>query len=593
MEGGTCWEMERKGWIGPKPAVHARLMLPLAPKSAAAILQAQQAALDRRLAQVEHTRRKAHLVVERARAVSSKLYSPPAVLPLPDQRWLRAKWRQCQRLVCIVARSRRHYRDVLGRVCRVKSARLLQRMFRTSWRRPSVPLMDFFALFPGNGDFADVRQYCVDPRVLESAKQMTNNDVAKAKMLVAVDGVLSVGQREVDICRFAANKLLCLCREQFTSQQRTSKFRTALDAFVCLFTAIQQQDKMVVCNQLFAAMVDVRVEFELGREYGNEYHQQFARLQHRLKQLLVGDGERYQYYLARCACEVKRRIQGRNVLRELVMDPGFQLPSSSVADQGGDGVGGVGELAPDQARQVVNELKRRINDLTPSRLDLHQELDEFVDVELISQQAKHNVGGVEWQRAVAFLVERVNLLQSPERSPIPPIATTLTEALNLLLGKVAEIERDVANLHLGVLGQYLQANAEAMERYVPRRRDANVSTADLAQWVVVGGGKCDELDRFEAQQVARLHSMAASLLSQAQNQIVLKQVVVLFAPELVSRVEQEQAGVDAAATLREWWPQGPVNPAAQDMLAQLLSSPTSSLRRILQRRLQALLLLPT
>lgn len=180
--------MERKRWVGPKPAVHARLMLPLAPKSAAAILQAQQAALDRRLAQVERTRRKAHLVVERARAVSSsKLGFKPAPPPALDQRWLRAKWRQCQRLACIVARNRRHYRDVLGRVCRVKSARLLQRVFRTSWRRPALSsaLMDFFALFPGSGDFGEVRQYCVDPRVLESAKQMTNNDEAKAKVSVS------------------------------------------------------------------------------------------------------------------------------------------------------------------------------------------------------------------------------------------------------------------------------------------------------------------------------------------------------------------------------------------------------------------------
>lgn len=404
-----------------------------------------------------------------------------------------------------------------------------------------------------------------------------------AQMLVAVDGVLSVGQREVDICRFAANKLLCLCREQFTSQQRVSKFRTALDAFVSLFTAIQQQDKLVVCNQLFAAMVDVRVEFELGREYRDEYHQQFAQLQRRLKQLLGEDGARYRNYLARCAREVKRRVQGRNVLRELVMDPGF------VADQG-DGVG-VGELAPDQARQVANELKRRINGLTPNRVDLHQELDEFVDVELISQQARHNVGADGWQRAVAFLVQRVNLLQSPERPVVSlPVTTTLTEALDLLLGKVAEIERDVANFHLGVLGQYLQTNAEAMEQYVPRRRGANVLTTDLAQWVVVGGGQSDELDQFEAQQVAKLHSMAASLLSQAQNQIVLKQVIVLFAPELVSRVDEQRAGADPAATLREW---GLVNPAALDMLARLLSSPNSSLRRILQRRLQALLVMET
>jgi hypothetical protein len=63
---------------------------------------------------------------------------------------------------------------------------------------------------------------------------------------------------------------------------------------------------------------------------------------------------------------------------------------------------------------LCKELKSRINDLTPSRGDLHVELDKAVDVELIQQMLLNDAFDKdEARKMVDFIFERLKLLCAP------------------------------------------------------------------------------------------------------------------------------------------------------------------------------------
>ena len=63
---------------------------------------------------------------------------------------------------------------------------------------------------------------------------------------------------------------------------------------------------------------------------------------------------------------------------------------------------------------ILGEIKERIANLTPNRADIHKLLDEYIDIELLSQMLKHNVADDTYFFKLShYIIERLKELEAP------------------------------------------------------------------------------------------------------------------------------------------------------------------------------------
>lgn len=63
---------------------------------------------------------------------------------------------------------------------------------------------------------------------------------------------------------------------------------------------------------------------------------------------------------------------------------------------------------------ILGEIKERIANLTPNRADMHKLLDEYIDIELLSQMLKHNVADDTYFFKLShYIIERLKELEAP------------------------------------------------------------------------------------------------------------------------------------------------------------------------------------
>jgi hypothetical protein len=169
-----------------------------------------------------------------------------------------------------------------------------------------------------------------------------------------------------------------------------------------------------------------------------------------------------------------------DMVHELILNPQFRL-----ARIRNDTSGAALKQLSDELRQkelgmltrVLQDIATRLCALTPNRPDLQTKIKETLDVAYLAQQMRHGAFTAEsFVRVLDFVGERVTGLQAPARTAattewlnqsrqdILRLAASCTgvewteavaPVLERVLGDLADIEMDVANVHLGMLSSSL------------------------------------------------------------------------------------------------------------------------------------------
>jgi len=382
---------------------------------------------------------------------------------------LKAKWRACQRLVCVVAKSRLHNAKAKQLALRARSAKIIQRRWRSTLERirmvremffnkENIAALEFWrssdSMLGNKASFEDVMAFMNDARSVRAVDvlllSVRNKEHQKLVLMCHMlvrhpQEILSLMERKRSILVFTSKRLLritwllsdqllVLASEKnpvLPLLEQLQQFHVALEAFSVLFRSMKEEDAEALAEDMFDGIVSIRVQLEELRDRGSsdgadriQFLEKFffesigkvKRLLHRQQH-----PDKYKRFLERVSREVRRRRDDLNLVRRVAAQPDTaKLPSSKPREGNQMTLEKFSDLSNSEFVIVVvnglNDIKRRLKEITPNRVD--PDLDAGVDVKLIRQQLEH--GAFDFPRdfivLARFIGGKICFLSEPDRA---------------------------------------------------------------------------------------------------------------------------------------------------------------------------------
>jgi vacuolar-type H+-ATPase subunit H len=415
---------------------------------------------------------------------------------------LKASFRACQRLACVVAKRKLHNAHAKLLALRVRSAKALQRLWRKNKSLADLcqrnqPCFQFFLrTLPMDAAFEQVSQFLEEPKAKAATSllvKVVEEEDEKRKLLLLSQmiirhpkEILSLPLEKRNVLVFASRRLLkkaetLVLRDDWriwTTHRLVRTFRSSLASYSVLFKDLKNQDAIYLAEELFPTAVEIRYLFETESESSGEkqaLEKNFFDVLGKVKRLLRTDD--YKRFIARISREVKRRKEAANLARNLAMDPSYlamdpsyRLPRTDSAPK----TPKVDELSIRELGrlvvQTVADMKQRLKALTPRRTDLHREMDSHLDCDLLSQQVENRAFDIpkDFPKLIGYLKSCLERLAEKDqvdrlnewftRTFTATFAATrenVVTSFDFLLKELSQTEHQVAQFYTSLLEPHM------------------------------------------------------------------------------------------------------------------------------------------